>query len=96
MLVIEDFQPCAGGVFLLNEDELPPLELMLETVEALNIVGGPPLARPPFSLIFLSPEQLVLPPRIYRMEHPAMGEVSVFLSPISRDASGVRYQALFN
>lgn len=95
-LVIEDFQPREGSVFMLNEDDLPPLELKLETVEALNASGGPKGMRPPFSLMFRCPDQRVLPQRLYRLEHPAMGEIAIFMVPIGRDQSGVQYQALFN
>ena len=95
-LLIEDFQPREGSVFMLNEDDLPPLELVLETVEPLKQKGGPKGMRPPFSLLFRCQDQRVLPQRQYRFEHPAMGEVSIFIVPIGRDESGVQYEALFN
>jgi len=94
-LVFEDFQPHAGAVFILHEVDLPPLELTLEEVEPLKSPGLPGM-RPPFSLIFRCAEQQALEGRIYCLEHPAMGEVAIYLSPVARDAAGVQYQALFN
>jgi hypothetical protein len=93
-LVLEAFQPHAGGVFILHDEALPPMELTLETVEPLT--NHVQLARPPFSLIFRCPDMQVLPQRIYCLEHPAMGEISLFLVPVAQDAGGVQYQALFN
>jgi hypothetical protein len=94
-LVFEDFQPHAGAVFILHEQDLPPLELTLETVESLKGIGLPGV-RPSFSLTFRCAEQQALEGRIYCLEHPAMGEVEIYLSPVARDANGVQYQALFN
>lgn len=52
--------------------------------------------RRPFSLIFLGPADVALPQSIYRLEHADMEPLSIFLVPISRDAMGTRYQAVFN
>lgn len=54
-----------------------------------------PSERLPFSLIFLGPADVALPQSIYRLEHAEMGALSIFLVPISRDAAGTRYQAIF-
>jgi hypothetical protein len=94
-LVFEDFQPHAGAVFILHDEDLPPLELTLETVDALKAIGLPGVRRS-FSLIFRCAEQRALEGRIYCLAHPAMGEVDIYLSPVARDANGVQYQALFN
>ena len=96
-LVFEDFEPHQGGLFIVHEDDLPPLELTLETAERLKVRGGPgPDMRPPFSLVFRCAEQEPLPGRIYCLEHPAMGQVAIYLSAIGRDQDGVQYEALFN
>lgn len=50
----------------------------------------------PFSIEFLGPRDPVLPQRIYRLEHPALGALELFIVPIGRDADGVRYEAVFN
>jgi hypothetical protein len=73
----------------------PDFELVLDAVEHLKAYGGPE-RRPPFSLIFRCADERVLPQHTYSLNHPALGEVSVFLVPIGKDAKGVSYQALFN
>ncbi len=75
-----------------------------DSAMTLTLVDIQPLAAPqnaaqmrhPFSLIFRSTVQLVLPQRIYRLKNAASGEIEIFLVPIGRDASGVTYQAVFN
>jgi hypothetical protein len=37
----------------------------------------------------------LLPQRIYRLEHDELGALDLFLVPIGRDDSGVRYEAVF-
>jgi hypothetical protein len=93
-LILEDFQPYAGAAFIVREDEIPPLELTLESIEPLPVhfVG----VRPPFSLMFRCPDMRVLPQNIYCLEHPSMGKISLALVPVARDSGGVQYQALFN
>jgi len=93
-LTIETFQPHAGSTFVLHEAALPPLELTLEAIDPLRRYIE--TSRPPFSLIFRCPDMQVLPQETYCLEHPALGEVSIFLVPVGRDASGVQYQAVFN
>jgi hypothetical protein len=58
---------------------------------------GPPRAgqlRAPFSLVFRGPPSL--PQGIYRIEHPALGPLDIFMVPIGPDARGPRYEAIFN
>jgi len=95
-LVFEDFQPYQGTVFILHEADLPPLELTLETAELLHAHGVLPGGRPPFSLVFRCAEQEPLPGRIYSVKHPSMGDLTIYMSAIARDARGVQYEALFN
>lgn len=73
--------------------------------EEFHLDGGPAItltlvevngeARP-FSIEFLGPRDPVLPQRIHRLEHPALGALELFIVPIGRDADGVRYEAVFN
>jgi len=37
----------------------------------------------------------ILPQRIYRVEHDAIGVCEIFLVPLTPDADGARYQAVF-
>ncbi len=67
-------------------------------VEVTNLAradhAGP--TRAPFSLIFRGPISPVMPQRTYPLEHPALGRLDIFLVPIGPDASGMRYEAIFN
>ena len=38
----------------------------------------------------------MLPQRIYRMEHNGLGDLSIFVVPVGKNAGGVTYQATFN
>ena len=49
-----------------------------------------------FSLIFLAPPDVPLEQRIYDVRHAALGALELFLVPIERDESGIKYEALFN
>jgi hypothetical protein len=52
--------------------------------------------REPFSLIFTSGGDTVLPQRMYVLRHPTLGLKSIFLVPIAKGGDTVSYQALFN
>ena len=49
-----------------------------------------------FSIFFDGPPEVMLPQQTYNLRHAQMGEVEVFLGAISGDASGFRYEAVFN
>ena len=49
-----------------------------------------------FSVFFDGPANLMLPQRTYPMRHEEMGEFDIFMTPLSRDQNGVRYEAVFN
>ena len=76
----------------------PSATLRLTLIEAVATgpaPGGAAARRQPFSLIFRGPRAPVLPQRIYRLEHEAMGPLEIFIVPIGPDAEGMRYQAVF-
>jgi hypothetical protein len=96
-LTAESFEPHIGSVFLLVDaartEPAPSLELRLRDMQRGM---GRPGAREPFSLHFLGPRDPILPQRIYRLEHPAMDALALFIVPIAADAAGVTYEAVFN
>ena len=49
-----------------------------------------------FSAYFTGPGEFFLPQSTYSLEHDRMGKFEIFLVPIARDESGVRYEAVFN
>src|SRR5438045_985523 len=51
--------------------------------------------RAPFSIVFRGPATPILPQRIYRLEHAALGTFDLFLVLIGPDERGLRYEAIF-
>jgi len=49
-----------------------------------------------FSIVFRGPLTVVLPQRLYRLEHDEMGPLDLLLVPIKQDNEGVYYEAVFN
>jgi hypothetical protein len=75
----------------------PPLDLHLIQTRALGVRHLDNTAqREPFALVFRQAAGVLLPQRIYAVEHAALGILSIFLVPIGPDASGMRYEAIFN
>lgn len=89
----ETFEPITGQIFqlALGEDRHLPLELAAVLGTGLKGLAN----REQFSLHFRGPHTPVLPQRIYRLEHPQLGPLDIFLVPISSDSSGTTYEAVF-
>ena len=49
-----------------------------------------------FSVVFRGRSGGVLPQKIYRLEHEKMGQLDLFLVPISQEGQEVCYEAVFN
>ncbi len=49
-----------------------------------------------FELTFRGPREPLLPQATYRMAHPALGAVDIFVVPLAQDADGTTYQAVFS
>ena len=54
------------------------------------------LKREPFSLMFTTTGNFVLPQRIYGFKHATLGAMSLFLVPIGREGDVTTYQSIFN
>jgi hypothetical protein len=78
--------PFAGGA----------IEITLLEVTSLARADHAGPRRAPFSLIFRGPLRPALVQHTWPLEHPALGRLEVFLVPIGPDASGMRYEAVFN
>jgi hypothetical protein len=76
-LTADDFAPHLHERFVLS-----PLEL-----ELVEVTG----AGRPFSLVFRGPAEPLLPQRIHRVEHPALGPLDLFLVPVGPGS----YEAIF-
>ena len=96
-LVFEDFADKVGqGFAIAADDGAASVAATLTEAELLNPGRGLDVGRVPFSLVFVADHPAVLPQRLYRIEHEALGALSIFLVPIARDTRGVSYQATFN
>jgi hypothetical protein len=49
-----------------------------------------------FSALFRGPEGIFLPQALYHLSHDEMGDLEIFLVPISGDQRGYQYEAVFN
>jgi hypothetical protein len=98
-LTVESFTGLVGETFRTTDDEGATHDLRLvEATDHEDRFGRfmRENSRAPFSLVFLGPEDPVMPQAIRRMEHDSLGTLEIFLVPIGRDAEGVRYEAVFN
>lgn len=71
---------------LLSDEESVDL-----TVDAAKASGDPR----PFTVTFSGPLEPQLTQATYAFEHPDVGTIPLFIVPISRDAEGMRYEAVF-
>jgi len=94
-LSLQSFAAAAHQGFDLSLGE-STLMLTLVEVKPLPPHPFPGMMREPFSLMFRSASLVVLPQRLYRLRHAAMGAIDMFLVPVARDAQGVLYQAVYN
>lgn len=88
-LTPEQFDPLVGQRFAVNG-----------TADVLALLDVARLKSPsprtqPFALIFTSHTHR-LTQATFRLAHPALGEIDVFLVPLQPDARGPLYEAVFN
>jgi hypothetical protein len=99
-ITLETFRPRVGETFRLDLDGQAALDFVLESALEAPVTGWQPPgaveARRPFSLVFVGPPTVVLPQRIYRLEHDRLGTLEIFIVPVGRTAEGVRYEAVFS
>jgi hypothetical protein len=93
-LTIEKFSDKIGQPFVIEEANNPAIELTLAEATAMRNYANAP--RTPFSLIFTSRGDFVLPQRMYALRHATLGLQSIFLVPIAKDGDKVSYEAVFN
>ena len=87
------FEPLVGSRFTLRLDDAA--ELPAQLIEARAGRGEAFNGRQPFSLTFEAPAEPQLPQRIYRVEHPRLEAMEIFLVPVARTADALRYEAVF-
>jgi hypothetical protein len=95
LLSIQNFAGAANQEFEISMGE-SAMSVTLIEVKPLPPRPFPGMAREPFSLLFRSASQIVLPQRQYRLKNAQLGPMDIFLVPIARDTQGIIYQAVFN
>ena len=96
LFTVATFAPHLREVFTVRATEQIALTLTLSEVTPHGPTppaDGP--RRAPFALLFHGPPTPILPQRIYRLEHPALGTFDLFLVPLGPDRAGMRYEAVF-
>ncbi|HYX22551.1 MAG TPA: hypothetical protein VFC23_00225 [Thermoanaerobaculia bacterium] len=90
------FEAHLGSPLHIHYGGAAPLEAVLQAVRRHEPHPGP--RAEPFSVYLRSPRQGALPQAIYRVEHPALGTLELFLVPIGPDPKlgGMVYEAVFN
>lgn len=93
--MFEHFKARQGQHYVLCLDGGAELQTLLLEVCALK---KPALdERTPFSLLFKGPAAPLLPQRTYRLRQVADNEsLDMFMVPVSADATGVHYEAVFS
>lgn len=91
-LRVESFAEHRGSLFRMVAAEDLVVDLKLADVTPLGDSG----VREAFSLIFHAPvEAAVLPQRIYRLEHEALGALDLFVVPLGPKGGAFRYEVIF-
>jgi hypothetical protein len=93
-LTRELFSDKVGQIWVLDEADAPPIELTLTEFEPLRNYAK--LKREPFSLLFTTSGDFVLPQRLYTVRHAMLGPMTIFLVPIGRQGDTTTYQSVFN
>jgi hypothetical protein len=88
----DDFRPHLSSTFDFSADGSAPVPLTLAAVD--DLAPGSPGRRLPFSLTFRGAGGL--PQQTYRVEHQDLGTFDLFIVPLKPDATGPRYEAVFN
>lgn len=93
-LELATFEPCVGDVFRIETDA-GALELTLTEASPgpWQPEGEAAFA---FELMFRGPADPMLPQAIYRLTHPELGPLDIFIVPLERTGEGTTYQAVFS
>lgn len=89
----QEFAACLNQDF---EIVFPDGVLPVKLVEARPLGVRPESIREPFSLAFVAGRPLQLPQGTYKMRHPQLGEMEIFLVQVAADQSSSTFEAVFN
>ncbi len=89
---MDTFSGHVGTRFLMHWGDSQTAELKL--IDVTDVGSSPRQIQ--FSLVFQGANDAPIAQSIYRIEHETLGVFELFLVPISKDQTGVRYEAIFN
>ena len=92
-VTLEDFQPLAGTALSVRAGDVQQA-LQLESVQPSPYPTGRDLSG--FSLYLRGDSATAMAQGIVSLQHPALGPLELFMTPIGRDARGMRYEIIFN
>jgi hypothetical protein len=89
----EDFELFIGQRMLARIDAET---FELEVGAVAPIANPSPRQHPPFALTMLDRSRRPVRQGIYRLTHPSLGEIDIFLVPIGPKDGAMRFEAVFN
>ncbi|MFN2588462.1 MAG: hypothetical protein ABR613_10155 [Actinomycetota bacterium] len=89
------YEPLVGDAFRLDFTDHPSIELTLVDASP-GQWQRPEGGKTAFRLEFSGPPEPLLEQRIYRMQHPRLGTVEIFIVPIAQDDGATTYEAIVN
>lgn len=92
----EEFRRHLGTKFGVRVATPSPIELELTEVKDYNPQPNEPSGMERFSLFFHGPGDIMLRQGTFTLEHPSMGEVTLFMVPVAQEPRGFRYEVVFN
>ena len=94
-LTAGNFEPLIGDEFHLSSTGSGDDVVVVRLVEVLRQREWPG-HRQPFVLHFGGPSAPVMYQAVYRLSHPALGELECLIGPVMSSASGKTYEAVFS
>ena len=91
-----DFAKHLNTNFRVELESPGPIELKLIAVTPRKSEPNEQTGMERFSAVFNGPADVFLPQGTYRVTHPEMGELYVFLVPLAPEAGVFRYEAVYN
>ena len=92
----EEFRQHLGTRFGVRLDTPRPVELELTEVKEYDPQPKEAGGMERFSLFLQGPGDIMLNQGTFTLEHPALGELLLFMVPIAQNPQGFRYEVVFN
>ena len=91
-----DFETHLDSSFVIHYSTTDSFTARLLNVQTLGRQPEDPGKRWPYSLLFhVSEKEQYLVQQIYRVSHPLIGSLDIFLVPVGPDETGMRYESIF-